>query len=85
MCSRSWGKGFTLFAFGVDDAAASGFEQAAASLKVPLKVVRDTYADGRMKYETRMMLVRPDQFIVWIGTDAPGDCGAIMRRVAGRE
>jgi hypothetical protein len=54
-------------------------------LKVPLKVVRDSYADGRMKYETRMILVRPDQFIVWTGDQAPSDASAIMRRVAGRD
>ena len=45
---------------------------------MPFKVVRDTYADGRTKYETRMILVRPDQFIVWIGdraADAERSCG----------
>ena len=78
------GRGFTLFAFGVDDAVVQGFEQAAAALQVPLKVVRDDYADGRLKYETRMILVRPDQFIVWIGDKPPADAGAIMRKVAGQ-
>ena len=78
------GRGFTLFAFDADDAAVRAFEQAAAALNVPLKIVRDTYADGRTKYETRMILVRPDQFIVWIGDKAPADAGAIMRKVAGR-
>jgi 2-polyprenyl-6-methoxyphenol hydroxylase-like FAD-dependent oxidoreductase len=78
------GRGFTLLAFDVNDAGVRAFEQAATSLKVPLKVVRDSYTDGRMKYETRMILVRPDQFIVWIGDQAPADAGAIMRKVAGR-
>jgi hypothetical protein len=78
-------RGFTLLAFGVDDAAVQAFEQAAASLKVPLKVVRDSYADGRVKYETRMILVRPDQFIVWTGDSAPDNAVAIMRRIAGRD
>ena len=40
---------------------------------------------GRTKYEARMILVRPDQFIVWIGDGAPADAGQIMRRVAGRD
>jgi hypothetical protein len=31
-----------------------------------------------------MILVRPDQFIVWIGDTAPADAGQIMRTVAGR-
>jgi hypothetical protein len=73
-----------LLAFDADDAAVRAFEQAARELKVPLKVVRDSCADGRMKYETRMILVRPDQFIVWIGDSAPADAGAVIRRVAGR-
>jgi hypothetical protein len=79
------GRGFTLLAFGVDDAAVQAFEQAAASLKVPLKIVRDSYADGRAKYETRMILVRPDQFIVWTGDHAPADVAQIMRKVSGRD
>lgn len=77
------GRGFTLLAFGVEDAAVRTFERAASELRVPLKVVRDTYADGRTKYEARMILVRPDQFIVWTGDHAPDDAGAIMRTVTG--
>jgi len=79
------GRGFTLLAFGVDDADVQAFEQASAALQVPLKVVRDTYADNRTKYEARMILVRPDQFIAWVGDRAPADAGALMRQVAGRE
>src|SRR6185312_14183492 len=75
-------RGFTLFAFDADEASVQAFEKAAASLKAPLKVVRDTCADGRTKYETRMILVRPDQFIVWTGDKVPADAGAIMRKVA---
>jgi hypothetical protein len=78
------GRGFTLLAFGAEDSDVQPFELAAASLKVPLKVVRDSYADGRLKYETRMVLVRPDQFIAWIGDQAPADANAVMRKVAGQ-
>ena len=77
------GRGFTLLAFDAADGDVRAFEQAAAASRVPLKVVRDSYADGRLKYETRMMLVRPDQFIVWLGDRAPADAGAIMSKVAG--
>jgi hypothetical protein len=79
------GRGFTLLAFGVDDADVQAFEQASAALQVPLKVVRDTYADNRTKYEARMIVVRPDQFIAWVGDRAPADAGALMRQIAGRE
>jgi hypothetical protein len=32
-----------------------------------------------------MILVRTDQFIVWVGDRAPAVVGAIMRKVAGRD
>jgi 2-polyprenyl-6-methoxyphenol hydroxylase-like FAD-dependent oxidoreductase len=79
------GGGFTLLAFDAGDLAVRAFEQAAGELKVPLKIVRDSYADGRTRYEARMILVRPDQFIVWTGDAPPSDAGAIMRKVTGRE
>jgi hypothetical protein len=79
------GRGFTLLAFDADDPSVRAFEQAAAELKVPLKVVRDTYAEGRTKYEAPMILVRPDQFIVWAGDHAPSDAGAVIRKVVGRD
>ena len=79
------GRGFTLLAFDADSPQPQSFEQAARSLKVPFKIVPDTYADGRKKYEARMILVRPDQFVVWSGDGAPADAGAIMRKVAGQD
>lgn len=78
------GRGFTLLAFDADDAEVRAFEQAAAVAKVPLKVVRDSYADGRLKYEARMILVRPDQFIAWLGDKGPTDSAAVMSKVTGR-
>jgi 4-hydroxyisophthalate hydroxylase len=78
------GRGFTLLAFDVEQGDVAAFEQAAASLKVPLKVVRDSYANGRTKYEARMILVRPDQFAVWTGDAASADAERIMCKVAGR-
>ena len=49
---------------------ATGFETAASALNVPLKVIRDSAADGREKYAARAILVRPDQFVAWAGDDA---------------
>ncbi len=43
---EEFGPGFTLLAFGVPDEAVRPFQQEAESLRVPLKVVRDTYEGG---------------------------------------
>jgi len=76
------GTGFTLLAFGADPAAAD-IEQAARSLNVPLKVVRDRCEGDVTGYEARLVLVRPDQYVVWSGDEAPDDPAAILRRVTG--
>jgi hypothetical protein len=54
-------------------------------LKVPLKVIEDSYAGGREAYGCRLILVRPDQFIAWTGDAAPDDAPALLRKVAGRD
>ncbi|CCE08776.1 Monooxygenase, FAD-binding [Bradyrhizobium sp. STM 3843] len=77
------GQGFTLVALGADDAA-SHFVQAAADLRVPLKVINDTAADGRERYAARLILVRPDQFVAWAGDDVSGDeTTRLLRRAIG--
>ena len=78
------GPDFTLLAFGVNDTAVAAFATAASSLRVPLKIVRDTLADGRKAYEARLMLVRPDRYIVWVSNDAPVDAARVIARLVGR-
>lgn len=77
------GPGFTLLAFGVDDAQVAPFETAAKAQQVPLKVVRDDYGPERKAYEAPMILVRPDQYVVWTGDKAP-DAAALFKKVTGR-
>jgi 2-polyprenyl-6-methoxyphenol hydroxylase-like FAD-dependent oxidoreductase len=76
------GDGFTLIDL-TEGSAGAAFEQAAASLRIPLTIIRDTAADGREKYQARLVLVRPDQFVAWAGND--GDAARILRRAIGSD
>jgi 4-hydroxyisophthalate hydroxylase len=76
------GKNFTLLVFDADDATASAFARAAARLRMPLKIVRDGYENGRRAYEAKLILVRPDRYIAWAGQEPPPDAGAILARAA---
>jgi hypothetical protein len=51
---------------------------------VPLKIVRDSLADGRKAYEARLMLVRPDRYVVWVSNDAPADAARVIARLVAR-
>jgi 2-polyprenyl-6-methoxyphenol hydroxylase-like FAD-dependent oxidoreductase len=76
------GPEFTLLAFDAEPGA-QALEAAARSLGVPLKTVRDSYAGERTAYAARLVLVRPDQYVVWAGDQAPADPTAVLRRVTG--
>jgi hypothetical protein len=78
------GTGFTLLAFGVEDAAVAAFEHAAQSASVPLSVVRDGFNEGREAYERQLILVRPDQYVAWCDNAVPADINALLERVTGR-
>jgi 4-hydroxyisophthalate hydroxylase len=78
------GAGFTLLAFDAAEAAVSAFAQAGAALGSPLKIVRDGGRSERAAYEARLVLVRPDQYVVWAGDSAPPDARAMMTKVVGR-
>lgn len=77
------GTGFTLLALGTEDQAVAALQQTAQSLRVPLKVVRDTHEAARTAYASRLVLVRPDQHVVWAGDDLPKDTAGLLQRVIG--
>ena len=78
------GPDFTLLAFGADDRTVAAFADAAGKLKVPLKIVRDTFADGRTAYEAKLILVRPDRYVAWLGDGAPADASIVIGKAVGR-
>jgi len=79
------GKEFTLFVFDGEDATVTKFAQAAEAMRVPLKIVRDSYEDGRRAYEAKFILVRPDRYVAWTGINPPSDAAGIIGRVTGRQ
>jgi len=75
-----FGQGFTLMDFGAPDAAAA-FAAAARQRSVPLKVLPMPPAEAS-PYRSKLVLVRPDQHIVWHGERA-ADPLAVIDRVRG--
>jgi len=78
------GTGFTLLALDADDQSVKAFAHAAESAGVPLTILSDTFAGGRENYGSRLVLIRPDQFVAWTGDDAPS-ADLIIRKVVGRQ
>jgi 4-hydroxyisophthalate hydroxylase len=77
------GSDFTLLAFGAADGVVETLARAAQTHQVPLKIVRDSRDGGREAYDAGLILVRPDQYVVWAG-DAPiNDADALIRKAAG--
>ena len=64
------GNGFVLLAFSIDAQTVRAFVEAATQLGVPLRVIEDTYQGERQRYAKPMVLVRPDQFVAWVGSSA---------------
>ena len=75
--------GFTLLALDQHDAIVIEFAEAAATLALPLTILRDSRRDGRENYGAGLILIRPDQFIAWAGEFSGVDAVMILRRAAG--
>jgi 2-polyprenyl-6-methoxyphenol hydroxylase-like FAD-dependent oxidoreductase len=72
------GSGFTLLAFGVEEATVRDFSKTAASLAMPLEVVQDSCSGEVMRYRAHLILVRPDQFVCWAGDGVGATRGEIL-------
>ena len=77
------GPGYTLIALANQPRPAAAFRAAARALGIPLRVLADTFAGPRTAYQSRLILVRPDQYVAWTGDDLPADPAAVLRRVVG--
>jgi 4-hydroxyisophthalate hydroxylase len=77
------GRGYTLIALRQDPAPIAALKEAADALLLPLRVLADTFEDGRAAWERRYILVRPDQHVAWAGDQLPADPAQLLRRVAG--
>ena len=76
------GDGFTLLALDADAQYVANFEREAKALRIPLKVIRDSYQGERQAYGARLVLVRPDDFVAFAG-DGPVDAKEILARAIG--
>jgi 2-polyprenyl-6-methoxyphenol hydroxylase-like FAD-dependent oxidoreductase len=63
------GPGFTLLAFDAPDAGVDAFKNAARDARLPLEVVQAPSQGEAARYAARWVLVRPDHFVAWAGTD----------------
>lgn len=75
----SLGSGFTLLI--APGQSAQAFEFAAAELRVPLKVL-PLDGDSAERYTEPFVLVRPDEYVAWAGTDP--DATTILSKAIGR-
>ncbi len=64
------GPGFTLLAFGAHPDAVRAFQDSATALNMPLAVVEDRAEGDAARYEAKLVLVRPDQFVAWSAREA---------------
>jgi hypothetical protein len=77
------GEGFTLLSLDAEESDVALCEADAEKAGIPLTIVRDSFADDRMEFEARLVLVRPDQFVVWAADSAPPDMTALLAKVTG--
>jgi 4-hydroxyisophthalate hydroxylase len=77
-------KGFTVLAFDPPQGAVDAIQHAASCLRLPLRVVCDSFEAERTAYQARLVLVRPDQYVVWASDAAPANALELVKRVSGQ-
>ncbi len=67
------GQGFTLLGIGAPTLAIEEFRKAATALSLPLTIVVDNSEDKASRYDAKLIMVRPDQFVTWAGDSVTQD------------
>ncbi|HBH37720.1 MAG TPA: monooxygenase [Curvibacter sp.] len=80
------GAGYTLLALGADAAITATCRDAARRMQIPLSLIEDSREDERARYEAKLILVRPDHYVAWVGgQDATAqDALRALTRASGR-
>ncbi len=78
------GHGFCLISLDGEAKVVSQFIAAAEQLGIPLSTVEDDRKEGRMEYNSRYILVRPDHFIAWTGDVGPNSPQDILSQAIGQ-
>lgn len=80
------GPGWTLLALDANPSTVQACLDKARALQVPLTLIEDTCEQERARYEARLILVRPDQFVAWVddGKSTENDVAHAIERVTGR-
>ena len=81
------GPGFTLLALDAGASAVQAFNEVAAELHLPLAVLEDPGQGEMARYQARLVLVRPDQFVAWTSaspTLSADEARRVLHRVTGR-
>ncbi len=74
---------WTLLALGPEMPDTASFQQAAQTMGLDLRVVRQEAPELRALYEAPLALIRPDQIVAWRGHDADA-AASVLARASGR-
>jgi hypothetical protein len=77
------GDGFCLIDLNSPGSAVRDFKNAAEDLRIPIKILSDSSAEGCDFYKAGLVLVRPDQFVAWVSDETSVDARAILQRAVG--
>lgn len=75
--------GYSLLRIMCPDYNVDAMERAARDRRIPFRVLDVERAEAHKLYETALVLIRPDQYIAWRGSELPADCEALLAHVTG--